>query len=75
MMFVRIRDLREDNDLTQVQVANALGISQSRYSQYERGECAGIPVSIIEKLALFYGVSVDYLVEETDELEPYERNL
>ena len=57
----RMRDLREDNDLTQAAVADVLNIKQSDYSKYERGEhMMGIDKYI--KLADFYGVSLDYLV-------------
>lgn len=60
-MRLRIRDIREDRDLTQKQVAEYLLCDQSLYSKYERGE-REIPLSLIVKLADFYGVSVDYLV-------------
>ena len=61
-MYKRIRDLREDKDLTQRQVAEILGMSQTGYSKYETGE-NDIPTAILIKLADFYDTSVDYLLE------------
>lgn len=58
---LRIRELREDNDLTQKQISEYLICDQSLYSKYERGE-REIPLSIIIKLADYYNVSIDYLV-------------
>lgn len=69
-MNLRIRDLREDADLTQKKVADYLLCDQSLYSKYERGERA-IPVELLDKLADFYGVSVDYLLGRTDVSKPY----
>ena len=59
-MYPRIRDLREDRDLTQTQVAKMLSMSQTGYSKYETGE-NDIPTAILIRLARFYGTSVDYL--------------
>ena len=64
-MYNRIRDLREDQDLNQTQVAKMLGMSQTGYSKYETGE-NDIPTIILIKLADFYDVSVDYLLNRTD---------
>ena len=64
-MFQRIRDLREDNDLTQNQIATLLNISQSTYSRYENGELE-IPIQTLIKLANYYNTSIDYLVNLTD---------
>lgn len=64
-MYNRIRDLREDQDLNQKQVAKMLGMSQTGYSKYETGE-NDIPTIILIKLADFYDVSVDYLLNRTD---------
>ncbi len=58
---MRIRDLREDNDLTQRQIAEYLMCDQSLYSKYERGE-REIPLNLAIKLADYYDVSIDYLV-------------
>ena len=57
----RLRDLREDKDLNQTQVATVLGMSQTGYSKYETGE-NDIPTQVLLRLADFYGVSVDYLL-------------
>lgn len=64
-MFKRIRDLREDHDLTQKQLANILNCSQQVYSNYELGQ-RDIPTDILIKLSSFYNVSVDYILEITD---------
>ena len=60
-MFKRIRDLREDNDLTQKQVASILNCSQQVYSNYELGQ-RDIPTDIIIKLSRLYNVSADYIL-------------
>ena len=64
-MRLRIRDLREDNDLTQKKVAEYLLCDQSLYSKYERGERA-VPLQIIVELADLYQVSINYLVGRSD---------
>ena len=64
-MFRRIRDLREDRDLNQTQVARILGMSQTGYSKYETGE-NDLPTSVLIRLAEFYGVSIDYILNQTD---------
>ena len=64
-MYHRIRDLREDHDMSQTVVARMLGMSQTGYSKYETGE-NDIPTAILIKLARFYDTSVDYLLGETD---------
>ena len=61
-MFKRIRELREDNDLTQKQLAKALNCSQQVYSNYELGQ-RDIPTDILIKLSRFYKVSADYILE------------
>ena len=63
-MYRRIRDLREDNDLTQTQIAKMLGMSQTGYSKYETGE-NDIPTQVLIKLADFYNTSIDYLLGRT----------
>ncbi len=70
-MYFRIRDLREDSDLTQAKIAKMFGMSQTGYSKYETGE-NDIPTSILIKLAEFYGTSVDYLLGQTDNPKRYE---
>lgn len=67
-MYLRIKDIREDNDLTQKQIASLLTCDQSLYSKYERGE-REIPLSLMIRLADFYKTSVDYLVGRTDNPE------
>lgn len=64
----RIRALREDNDLTQLSIANHLNIAQNTYSQYESRK-REIPLSILIKLADFYNCSLDFLVGRTDKKE------
>jgi len=69
-MNTRIKALREDNDLTQTQVASALGISQRKYSYLETGVQQWTDELLI-RLAVFYHTSVDYLLELTDDKIPY----
>ncbi|MBQ4312617.1 MAG: helix-turn-helix transcriptional regulator [Clostridia bacterium] len=64
-MYQRIRNLREDKDMTQTEIAQILSCSQRVYSNYERGDI-DIPTAILIKLADFHGVSVDYLLGRTD---------
>ena len=64
-MYQRIRDLREDRDLKQRQVAEVLSCSQQVYSNYELGQ-RDIPTDVLIKLSNFYNVSVDYLLERTN---------
>lgn len=64
-MYRRIRDLREDRDLTQKEVAQLLGMSQTGYSKYETGE-NDIPTAVLIKLADFYQTTTDYLLGRTD---------
>ncbi len=70
MKYNRIRDLREDRDMNQTQVAKMLGMSQTGYSKYETGE-NDIPTAILIKLARFYGTSIDYLLGETNNPKRY----
>lgn len=72
-MYRRIRDLREDRDLTQTKVAKILGMSQTGYSKYETGE-NDIPTQILIKLAKFYETSTDYLLGLTSVKAPYPDN-
>lgn len=66
----RLRDLREDKDLKQADIAKLLTVHQTTYSDYELGKL-NIPVSVLHTLADFYGVSVDYLLGRTNRKEPY----
>ncbi len=68
MLYKRIRDLREDKDLTQKKMGEILSCSQRVYSNYERGEL-DIPTEILIKLADFHNVSVDYILNRTDKKE------
>ena len=69
-MYKRIRDLRQDRDMNQTQIARLLDMSQTGYSKYETGE-NDIPTAILIKLARFYNTSIDYLLGETDNPERY----
>jgi len=66
----RLRDLREDKDLKQKQLAELLKVHQTTYSDYELGQL-NIPIAALHTLADFYGVSVDYLLGRTAKKEPY----
>ncbi len=65
MKFKRLKDLREDNDLLQKDIAKILGISQQYYSEYEKGNRT-IPISHLITLAKFYNTSIDYIVGLTN---------
>ena len=69
-MYKRIRDLREDKDMTQTEMAKILNCSQRIYSNYECGD-VDIPTTILIKLAEFHHTSVDYLLGLTNEKNPY----
>ena len=69
-MYQRIRDLREDLDLSQAQIAKALNCSQQAYSNYELGQ-RDIPTAVLIQLAEFHRTSIDYLLGLTDEPAPY----
>ena len=71
-MYPRIRDLREDHDLNQTQIAKMLGMSQTGYSKYETGE-NDIPTAVLIKLARLYKTSIDFLLGETDDPKPHRR--
>ncbi len=70
MYQLRIRDLREDRDLSQQYIAKLLQVHQTTYSDYEL-ERINTPITVLHKLADFYNVSVDYLLGRTDVKEPY----
>lgn len=69
-MYLRLRDLREDHDLTQEKLSEAINITQRSYSYYERGDHM-IPPEVLCRLADFYGTSVDYLLGRTNNPAPY----
>lgn len=73
-MYRRIRDLREDSDLLQKDIAIILNCSQVCYSHYETGK-RDIPTEVLIKLAAFYGTSIDYLLGVTDEKQPYPKTV
>ena len=70
--MLRIKDMREDKDLLQKDVAEILNISQTNYSKYELGKI-NIPISTLKKMAIFFDTSIDYLLGLTDEIKPYPR--
>lgn len=71
---MRIREIREDKDLTQSDIAKILNVSQVAYSFYEIGK-RQIPIELLIKLAKYYNTSTDYLLELTDERKPYSKSL
>ena len=71
-MLQRLRDFREDKDISQKKMAELLNVAQTTYSDYERGKI-NIPLDTHKKLALFFDTSIDYLLELTDEAKPYPR--
>lgn len=72
MYIKRIKDLREDNDLKQINIAQLLNMKQPQYARYESGK-RDFPIDTIIKLAEFYNTSTDYLLNITDEIKPYPR--
>lgn len=71
-MLQRLRDFREDRDISQKKMAELLNVAQTTYSDYELGKI-NIPLDTLKKLALFFDTSIDYLLELTDEAKPYPR--
>ena len=69
-MYSRLKDLREDADLSQTELGNSIGIPQRTYSYYENGKRM-IPPEVLSRLADFYHTSVDYLLGRTNQKEPY----
>lgn len=72
MDLKRLKDLREDKDLYQKQVANIINTTQQVYSEYELGVRL-MPIDKLDKLADFYETSIDYIVGRTNKKEPYQR--
>ncbi len=70
VVYKRIRELREDHDLRQADVAKILTMSQTGYSKYEIGE-NDVPTGVLIALARYYNVSTDYILGLTNNLEPY----
>lgn len=71
-MYEHMRGLREDRDLSQKELAALLKVHQTTYSDYELGNI-NIPTAVLRKLAEFYGTSIDYLLDFTDQRAPYPR--
>ena len=69
-MFKRLKELRKTHNLTQKDISKFLQISSSQYSIYETGKTQ-IPIVLLSKLAKFYNTSIDYIVDDTDEIIPY----
>ena len=72
MYLKRLKDLREDRDLKQVNIAEILKITRQQYSLYELGK-RDIPAEYLRVRAKFYNTSTDYILELTDEIKPYKR--
>ena len=70
--MLRIKDMREDKDLLQKDVAEFLNISQTNYSKYELGKI-NIPINTLKKMAILFDTSIDYVLGWTDEIKPYPR--
>lgn len=68
----RLKDLREDNDLLQKDIAKEFGLTQTNYSKYELGKI-NIPIDLLKKFAIFYNTSTDYILGLTNEKKPYNR--
>ena len=73
MNIGRIKEIREDKNLLQKDVAKYLGIKQQQYSEYEIGKRL-IPINYLSNLADYYNVSIDYLLCKTDERSPYPKS-
>ena len=71
-MDTRLKDLRTDHDLTQLECAKIAYISKNSYIRYEKGERVP-PLDTIKLLAEYYGVSIDYIVKRTNNSEPYKK--
>lgn len=72
IILLRLRDLREDNDYTQKEIAEILNCKQNTYQQYE-SEKRQIPIEALKKLAIIYKTSIDYITNFTNEKKPYPR--
>ena len=70
----RLRELREDNDIYQKDIAKYLNVDQSNYSKYEL-EKINIPIETLKKLADYYNTSIDYILYRTDERKPYPKSI
>ncbi len=70
MIFQRIKDLREDKDLSQIEISKILNMHTSQYQRYERGE-SKIPLDFAVKIAIFYNTSLDYITGLTNKKHSY----
>lgn len=70
---MRLKDIREDRDITQNELAEYLHIRQNTYSQYETGQ-RQLPIDVLIKLAIYFHTSTDYILELTDNPESYPRS-
>lgn len=70
---MRLKDIREDKDMTQTELATMLHIKQNTLSQYENG-IREIPLNLLIQVALIFNTSIDYIIELTDEYTPYKRS-
>ena len=70
----RLKEIREDNDLLQKDIAKILNVSQRGYYHYET-EDSNIPLETLKKLANYYNTSIDYLLYQTDERKPYPKSI
>lgn len=70
--MLRIKDLREDKGIKQIEIAKYLNISQTNYSKYELGKI-NIPINQLKKIAIYLNTSIDYLLGLTNEIKPYPR--
>ena len=73
MNIERLKEIREDKDLKQSDIAKALGIKQQQYSEYEIGKRL-IPINYLSKISDFYNTSIDYLIGKTDERKAYPKS-
>ncbi len=74
MDMTRLKEIREDKDIKQIEIANYLNITQAQYCRYETGVNI-ISIEKLDKLANFYNTSIDYLLYRTDERKPYPRSI
>lgn len=74
MNVERLKEIREDKDLTQKEVANVIHVTQQQYNKYELG-INSIPIEKLNKLANYYNTSTDYLLYRTDERKPYPQSI
>ena len=74
MNISRLKEIREDKDLNQSDIAKALGIKQQQYSEYEIGKRL-ISINYLSDLADYYDTSIDYLLSKTDERKPYPKSI